>query len=150
MALVAENSVAPLFSVQSTSGETISLADFKGKKNVVLYFYPEDDTAGCTIEACAFRDDIQKFNDAETVILGVSLDDVDSHKRFTDKFNLNFPLLADVDRKICEAYGVGVRGHWPERVTFLIGKDGIVKKVYPRVNVNIHSNELQEALKQIV
>ena len=150
MALLPTGVAAPAFTVQSTSGETISLSDFRDKKNVVLYFYPEDDTSGCTIEACSFRDDIRHFNDANTVILGVSLDTVDSHKRFTEKFNLNFPLLADVDRKICTDYGVEVReNNWPMRVTYLIGKDGIIKHVFSKVNVNVHSSELQAAIKEL-
>jgi len=149
MSLLSEGALAPTFSAKSTSGEIISLSDFAGKKNVVLYFYPEDDTSGCTIEACAFRDDSEKYSDTNTVILGVSLDDVNSHKRFTEKFNLNFPLLADTDRKICNDYGVDINGHHPKRVTYLIGKDGIIKKIFSTVNVRVHSPELLEAIKAI-
>ncbi len=149
MSLLNVGAVAPEFTAKATTGETISLADFRDKKNVVLYFYPEDDTPGCTVEACSFRDDIAHFTNADTVVLGVSLDNVDSHRRFTEKFNLNFPLLADTDKAICTAYGVEIRGNWPERVTYLIGKDGMVKNVFPKVNVRSHSAELQAAIRHL-
>src|SRR5437870_6855821 len=96
---------APDFTVMNDSGEKVKLSDFKGKK-IVLYFYPKDDTPGCTKEACAFRDGISEIKDRGAVVLGASTDSVDSHKKFKSKFELNFPLLADTDKKIVEAYGV--------------------------------------------
>jgi len=149
MALIEPGTLAPDFSVKTTTGETVTLSDLRGKKNVVLYFYPEDDTPGCTVEACAFRDDRPKFDAADTVIWGVSLDNEDAHKRFTEKFHLNFPLLADVDGKICEAYGVPVEDNWPHRITYLIGKDGRIIHTYGRVAVQVHSRELLELLATV-
>jgi thioredoxin-dependent peroxiredoxin len=134
--------IAPDFSAESTDGSRISLGQFKGKSNVVLYFYPEDMTSGCTIEAQKFRDDRDKFTAANTVILGVSLDDRAKHEAFTKKDNLNFPLLADTDRAICTAYGVPINGHQPKRWTFLIGKDGKIARTYHSVDPKIHSEQL--------
>ena len=135
---------APDFSAESTDGSRISLDHFKGKSNVVLYFYPEDMTSGCTIEAQKFRDDRDKFTSANTVILGVSLDDRAKHEAFTKKDNLNFPLLADVDSTICNAYGVPVNAanRHPARWTFLIGKDGKIARAYRSVDPNTHSEQL--------
>lgn len=133
---------APDFSAESTDGSRISLDQFKGKSNVVLYFYPEDMTSGCTIEAQKFRDDRDKFTAANTVILGVSLDDRKKHEAFTKKDNLNFPLLADTDRTICNSYGVPINGHHPNRWTFLVGKDGKIARTYHSVNPGSHSEEL--------
>ncbi len=147
MALLTAGTPAPDFTVKTTTGETISLRDFRGKKNVVLYFYPEDDTPGCTVEACAFRDDRPRFDRTDTVILGVSLDTVDAHKHFTDKFSLNFPLLADTDGAICAAYGVPVHDRAPARITYLIGKDGTILRVFGKVSVQVHSRELLEILE---
>ena len=95
---------APDFNAMNNKGENVKLSDLKGKK-VVLYFYPKDDTPGCTTEACAFRDGIAQIKKRGAVVLGVSADSVDSHKKFIDKFDLNFPLLADTDKKIVESYG---------------------------------------------
>lgn len=148
MALLSAGTIAPDFTVQTTTGETVTLSDQRNKKNVVLFFYPQDDTPGCTIEACSFRDDRPKYDSADTILWGVSLDNVSEHQRFTEKFSLNFPLLAD-DRKICEAYGVPIHGTHPERVTFLIGKDGVIKHVYGKVQVQVHSRELLEVLSAL-
>jgi len=133
---------APDFSAESTDGSRISLDQFQGKSNVVLYFYPEDMTSGCTIEAQKFRDDRDKFTAANTVILGVSLDDRAKHQAFTKKDNLNFLLLADIDSTICNAYGVPINGHQPKRWTFLIGKDGKIKQTYHSVDPKTHSEQL--------
>jgi len=143
---------APEFSVATSGGGTLSLADFKGK-NVILYFYPKDDTPGCTKEACAFRDQFAAFKKKEAVILGVSTDPVKSHDKFVEKFKLPFTLLADVDKKIVEAYGVwgeksfmGRKYLGTHRVTFLIGPDGRIKKIWPAVKLEQHAAEVLAAL----
>jgi peroxiredoxin Q/BCP len=136
---------APAFELPTTGGATINLAQFAGDKNVVLYFYPRDDTPGCTKEACGFRDLSAQFAAADAVILGVSGDDVASHERFAEKFSLSFPLLADTDHEVCNRYGTyklrerdGKQFMGIERTTFLIDKAGILRKVYPQVNVEGH------------
>jgi peroxiredoxin Q/BCP len=143
---------APKFSVATSGGGKISLADYLGK-NVILYFYPRDDTPGCTKEACAFRDGFTDFKKKGAVIFGVSPDSVKSHDKFVEKFKLPFTLLADEDKKIVEAYGV-----WGEksfmgrkylgvyRVTFLIGPDGKIKKIWPAVKPEEHAAEVLAAL----
>lgn len=143
-----EGDKAPAFTVETSGGGKISLADYKGK-NVILYFYPKDDTPGCTKEACAFRDGFADFKKKGAVVLGVSPDSVKSHDKFVEKFKLPFTLLADVDKKIVEAYGV-----WGEksfmgrkylgvyRVTFLIGPDGKIKKIWPQVKPEEHAAEV--------
>ncbi|HEX7469391.1 MAG TPA: thioredoxin-dependent thiol peroxidase [Verrucomicrobiae bacterium] len=143
-----EGDVAPAFTVATNGGGKVSLTDFKGK-NVVLYFYPRDDTPGCTKEACAFRDHFAGFRKKGAVVLGVSIDPVKSHDKFVEKFKLPFTLLADEDKKIVQAYGV-----WGEksfmgrkylgiaRVTFLIGTDGRIKKIWPTVKPEEHAEEV--------
>lgn len=125
---------APDFTLKSSDGNDVSLSDFKGKK-VVLYFYPKDNTPGCTKEACQFRDNINTVENKEAVILGVSLDDIESHKKFIEKFNLPFILLSDPDAKVSTEYGVykeknmyGKKKMGIERSTFIIDKKGIVKR----------------------
>ena len=147
-----EGDVAPKFTVATNGGGKISLADFKGK-NVILYFYPKDDTPGCTKEACAFRDQFADFNKKGAVILGVSPDSVKKHDKFVEKFKLPFTLLADVDKKIVEAYGVwgektfmGRKYMGTHRVTFLIGPDGRIKKIWPLVKPEEHAAEVLAAL----
>jgi peroxiredoxin Q/BCP len=143
-----EGDVAPAFTVATNGGGRISLADFKGK-NVVLYFYPRDDTPGCTKEACAFRDHFAGFRKKGAVVLGVSIDPVKSHDKFVEKFKLPFTLLADEDKKIVQAYGVwGVKSFMGRkylgiaRVTFLIGTDGRIKKIWPTVKPEEHAEEV--------
>ena len=143
---------APDFTVMDDKGEKVKLADLKGKK-VVLYFYPKDDTPGCTKEACAFRDGIDKIKKRGAVVLGVSADSVDSHKKFKSKFDLNFPLLADSDKKMIEAYGVwkeksmyGKRYMGIERTTFVIDENGKIAHIFPKVKVDQHYDEVLEAL----
>ena len=143
---------APGFSVLTSGGGRVSLADFKGK-NVILYFYPRDDTPGCTKEACAFRDRFADFKKKGAVVLGVSTDPVKSHDKFVGKFNLPFPLLADEDKKIVEAYGVwgqksfmGRKYMGIYRVTFLIGPDGLIKRIWPMVKPEAHAEEVLAAL----
>ena len=147
-----EGDEAPGFSAATNGGGNVSLADFKGKK-VILYFYPRDDTPGCTKEACAFRDDFAEFKRRGAVVLGVSTDSVKSHDKFAWKFKLPFALLADEDRKIVEAYGVwgeksfmGRKYPGTQRVTFLIGPDGRIKKIWPRVKPEEHAKEILSAL----
>ena len=137
---------APDFSAIATDGSTINLHDYAGKQNVVLYFYPEDMTSGCTIEAHHFRDDAAKYAAANTVVLGVSLDTREKHVQFTEKDSLNFPLLVDTSGAICKAYGVPVSGTQPHRWTYLIGKDGKIIKVYQKVDPRIHSKEILDEL----
>jgi len=144
--------LAPDFSAVTDRGKTISLADFKGK-NVVLYFYPKDDTPGCTKEACAFRDQFADFREKGAVVLGVSTDAVKSHDKFVQKYKLPFTLLADEDKKIVLAYGVwgeksfmGRKYQGTHRVTFLIGVDGRIKKIWLRVKPEEHAGEVLTAL----
>lgn len=143
---------APKFSVATSGGGKISLADYKGQ-NVILYFYPKDDTPGCTKEACAFRDGFADFKKKGAVVLGVSPDPIKSHDKFVEKFKLPFPLLADEDKKIAEAYGVwgektfmGRKYLGVHRVTFLIGPDGKIKKIWPTVKPEEHAAEVLAAL----
>jgi len=141
--------VAPNFKAQVTDGSWIELSSFKGK-NVILFFYPEDMTSGCTIEACSFRDDKSKFDELNTVVLGVSMDDLNLHKQFTEKDRLNFPLIYDEGGKICAAYGVPTEeGRYPRRWSFLIDKDGKIAKVYSTVKVREHSEQLQADIKAL-
>ena len=143
---------APDFTVMDDQGEKVKLADLKGKK-VVLYFYPKDDTPGCTKEACAFRDGIDKIKKRGAVVLGVSADSMESHKKFKSKFDLNFPLLADSDKKMIEAYGVwkeksmyGKKYMGIERTTFLIDENGKIAHIFPKVKVDQHYEEVLKAL----
>jgi peroxiredoxin Q/BCP len=147
-----EGDQAPSFSAPTSGGGTASLSDFKGK-NVILYFYPKDDTPGCTKEACAFRDEFAAFKKRGAVVLGVSVDSVKSHDKFVGKFKLPFTLLADVDRAIVQAYGVwgeksfmGRKYMGTHRVTFLIGPDGAIKKIWPEVKPEHHAREVLAAL----
>jgi peroxiredoxin Q/BCP len=140
---------APDFTLPSTTGESVSLRQFKGKKTVVLYFYPKDDTPGCTKEACDLRDhfgDIEKYN---TVVLGVSTDGLESHQKFRDKHHLPFPLLSDEDASISKLYGVykqknvyGKKSMGIERTTFVIDKTGRIATIYPKVKVEGHIQEI--------
>lgn len=147
-----EGDAAPAFTAATNGGGTISLADLRGR-NVVLYFYPRDDTPGCTKEACAFRDHFAALKQKGAVVLGVSPDSAKSHDKFVEKFKLPFPLLADDDKRIVQAYGV-----WGEksfmgrkylgvyRVTFLIGPDGKIKRIWPQVKPEEHVPEVLAAL----
>src|SRR3954471_9242651 len=143
-----EGDKAPTFTVSTNGGGKISLADYKGQ-NVILYFYPKDDTPGCTKEACAFRDAYGDFNKKGAVVFGVSPDPVKSHDKFVEKFKLPFTLLADEDKKIVESYGVwgekvfmGRKYLGTHRVTFLIGPDGKIKKIWPTVKPEEHAEEV--------
>jgi peroxiredoxin Q/BCP len=148
MADLKEGDVAPDFNAIATDGSHISLSTYKSKSNVILYFYPEDMTSGCTVEACNFRDDKTKFEALNTVILGVSLDSIAKHKEFTEKDRLNFPLLYDEGGKISAAYGVPLEeNRYPARWTFLIDRNGRIAKIYHKVAVRQHSQELQEVIQ---
>lgn len=151
--MITEGKKAPDFSLPDQNGNKVKLSGFKGKY-VVLYFYPKDDTSGCTKEACNFRDSFPKFNNADAVIIGVSPDSVASHKKFAEKYNLPFTLLADEDKKVVEKYGVwkeksmyGKKYMGVERTTFIIDPEGKIKKIFPKVKVDNHHNEVLEALK---
>lgn len=147
-----EGDPASDFTAAASSGGTISLSDFKGK-HVVLYFYPRDDTPGCTKEACAFRDAYDKFKKAGAVVLGVSIDPVKSHDKFITKFKLPFTLIADEDKSIVQKYGVwgqksfmGRKYLGTHRVTFLIDPQGRIKKIWPTVKPEAHAEEVLAAL----
>ena len=143
---------APDFTAPSNGGDRVSLADFKGK-DVVLFFYPKDDTPGCTKEACAFRNQFGALRRKGAVVLGVSVDSVKSHDKFAKKFKLPFTLVSDEDRKIVHDYGVwgeksfmGRKYLGTHRVTFLIGPDGRIKKMWPKVKPEDHAREVLAAL----
>jgi peroxiredoxin Q/BCP len=152
--MIKEGNKAPDFSATDQSGNKIKLSSFKGKKNVVLYFYPKDMTPGCTTEACDFRDQFKKFKTTE--ILGVSIDSPERHQKFIGKYDLPFTLISDVDQKVVNKYGV-----WQEkklygrtfmgivRSTFIIDKSGVVRKIFPKVKVKGHIDEVLEALKEL-
>ena len=147
-----EGDQAPDFNLPSSGGGNVSLHDLAGG-DVILYFYPKDDTSGCTKEACSFRDAHPVFEDADAVVLGVSPDDVASHDRFAAKYSLPFTLLADTDRSVAEAYGVwkersayGKTFMGIERSTFLIGGDGRIKKVWRQVKPDVHVKEVLQAV----
>ena len=144
---------APAFTLQATDGRTVSLSEFRGK-TIVLYFYPKDDTPGCTKEACGFRDDRTRFAKSGAVILGVSGDSVASHERFTKKYGLTFPLLSDPEVSVAKAYGVHKkksmygRSYWGiERTTFLIDARGRIAALFPKVSVNGHVEAVLEAIR---
>jgi peroxiredoxin Q/BCP len=144
---------APDFNLLSTTGEKISLKSLKGK-NVVLYFYPKDDTPGCTKEACGFRDELPKFKKSTAIILGVSNDSIESHQKFIKKFDLTFPLLSDEDHAVSEKYGVykeknmyGKKYWGIERSTFVIDGDGKLKAIFRKVKVDDHIQEVLASLK---
>jgi peroxiredoxin Q/BCP len=144
---------APPFALSSDAGDTVKLADLKGKQ-VVLYFYPKDDTSGCTVEACEFRDRWAAVQERGAVVLGVSPDAVDSHQKFKRKYQLPFPLLADPDHAVAERYGVwgeksmyGRKYFGIKRTTFLIDAEGLVARVFENVKPKGHAAEVLEALQ---
>jgi peroxiredoxin Q/BCP len=135
---------APAFTVKDTNGNTVSLSDFKGK-TVVLYFYPKDDTPGCTKQACSFRDAKEQYTSKDIVVLGVSADDEASHQAFTQKYNLNFPLLADTNGELIKAYDVD-GGGYAKRVTYVIDGNGKITHVDSSVNTSTHASDILAAL----
>ncbi|WP_417850559.1 thioredoxin-dependent thiol peroxidase [Thalassoglobus sp.] len=147
---------APAFTLPAIPEGKIRLSQFKGEKNVVLYFYPRDNTPGCTTEACDFRDNLGQFESAETVVLGISGDSLKSHEKFATKFELPFPLLSDEDHAIAEKYGVWVEKKnygktymGIQRATFLIDKEGKIAAVWPKVKVKGHVDEVREKLSEL-
>ncbi len=144
---------APDFELRDTYGNKVKLSNFKGE-NIILYFYPRDLTPSCTLEACNFRDDYEKYKKKNIVILGVSSDDEKLHKKFTEKHNLPFTLLCDINKEVSKKYGVykkkkflGKEFMGIERTTFLIDKEGKIKHISPKVKVQNHSKEILELLK---
>jgi peroxiredoxin Q/BCP len=145
---VKEGGVAPLFSAKTVGGADVSLADLRGK-NVVLYFYPRDNTPGCTIEACHFRDQYEDFTKRGIVVLGVSADSAASHEQFAQRYKLPFPLLLDEDKAIALRYGawgektfLGREYMGMRRITFLIGQDGRIRKIWRNVKPRPHAAEV--------
>ncbi len=134
---------APDFSVKDTNGNLVSLADFPGK-TVVLYFYPKDDTPGCTKQACSFRDAHNDYQGKDVVVLGISRDDEASHQQFTQKYSLTFPLLADVDGAITQAYDVD-GGGYAKRVTYVI-QNGKIQQVYTTIQTETHASDILAGL----
>ncbi|HEU4388904.1 MAG TPA: thioredoxin-dependent thiol peroxidase [Blastocatellia bacterium] len=154
MKLLEVGDKAPNFKTTDQNGKPVSLADYKGQK-VILYFYPKDDTPGCTKEACGFRDAYAAFKKLKAAILGVSTDDEKSHKKFVEKYSLPFTLLADTDKKIVNGYGVwgekslyGKKYMGTNRVTYLIDESGQIAAVFPKVKPEEHADELLVLLKK--
>ena len=152
---VEEGKKAPDFNAATDGGRKLKLSDLRGKP-VVLYFYPKDDTSGCTAEACGFRDSLPNFGKLKAQVIGVSKDSADKHDKFKKKYGLNFPLVSDGDGKICEKYGTwiekslyGRKYMGIDRATFLIDNNGVVRKVWRKVKVNGHVAEVEEALKAL-
>ena len=142
---------APAFSAKDQDGNTVKLSDFKGKK-VALYFYPKDDTPGCTKQACSIRDGFPKLKKAGITVIGVSTDDKESHQNFIKKYKLPFTLLADTNKKVVEKYGVygeknmyGKKYMGVNRNTFLIDENGKIVKIFKRVKVEEHADEIMKA-----
>jgi len=155
MAMIEEGKKAPAFTLESSEGGKVSLKDLKGK-TVVLYFYPKDDTPGCTREACEFRDTQAPIKKAGAVVYGVSGDSLESHDKFTKKYKLNFPLLSDPGNKVAESFGAygdkvlyGRKFKGIIRSTFVIDGDGVVRKVFGRVKVDGHAAKVLEAIQKI-
>lgn len=153
--MINEGQKAPDFTLQDGSGEQVRLSGFHGK-NVVLYFYPKDDTPGCTKESCGFRDLKAEFDTLNTVILGVSPDDVKSHQKFANKFDLTFQLLSDLNKEVVTSYGVwkekknyGRTYMGVERTTFVIDSEGVISKIYPKVKVDQHPEKVLDYVKSL-
>ncbi|MBA4274810.1 MAG: thioredoxin-dependent thiol peroxidase [Alphaproteobacteria bacterium] len=151
-----EGDIAPDFSLPGDGDSTIALADYKGKKNVVIYFYPKDDTPGCTIEAKDFRDAMADFEKADTVIIGISKDAVSKHNTFKEKYCLPFALASDAASDVCERYGqwveksmYGKKYMGINRATFLVAKDGTIAKLWPKVKIEGHAQEVLAAAKAL-
>ena len=143
-----EGQAAPLFSALDQNSQMVNLSQFKNKSNVILYFYPKDDTPGCTAQACNLRDNIGAIKAMDAVILGVSADDVASHQEFAQKYQLPFSLLADPNKELINKYGVamplvGIAKRW----TFIIGKDGVIKKIIKDVKSSAHDSQVLETLR---
>ena len=153
--MVSVGKSAPAFSLDTDAGDKLSLKDLKGRP-VVLYFYPKDDTPGCTVEACEFRDAFPRFKGSKAIILGISPDSVKSHQKFKEKFDLPFTLLADEDHAIAEKYGVwqkksmyGRSYMGIARTTFVIDKDGKVAKIFEKVKPKGHAEAVEQAIDEL-
>lgn len=153
MAELKEGDPAPAFTGKDQNGKSISLKDFRGKK-VVLYFYPKDDTPGCTAQACNLRDNYNNLLKAGLQVIGVSPDDLESHKKFETRYQLPFPLVADPEKKIINLYGVwgeknmyGIKKMGLKRTTFLIDEDGKIFKIFRRPKTRVHSEEILKAVE---
>ena len=142
---------APNFTLLSQSAQMVSLKDFIGEKPVVLFFYPKDDTPGCTKEACAFRDDYEDFGKLDAEVIGISSDSVESHRRFAAKHNLPYTLLSDEERKVRKLYGVpNTLGLFPGRVTYIIDQEGVVRHIFSsQLGAEKHVEEALKALGSI-
>lgn len=146
--LLRPGTMAPDFESVDQDGKHVKLSSFRGSP-VVLYFYPKDDTPGCTAEACNFRDNFSQFKEKGITVLGVSVDSQKSHKKFQEKYNLNFTLVADDSKKIVTQYGVkGMTGH-ANRVTYLIDRDGKIAHVYEKVSPKTHGSEVLDKMKEL-
>ena len=155
MTLPQPGDLAPDFTAPTDSGEPLTLSSLRGKP-VVLFFYPADDTPGCTVESCSFRDNLPRFEGTSAVILGISPDDVESHRRFREKFALPYELVADEDHRIADAYGVwgeksmfGRKFHGVKRTTFLVGRDGRIARVFEKVKPEGHAEEVADAVRKL-
>ena len=153
--MLKEGEKAPEFNAKDDQGNPVTLKDLRGKK-VVLYFYPKDDTPGCTKEACDFRDNLGRIKRKDAVVLGVSPDSEKKHQKFKTKHDLTFPLLADEDKKIVTDYGVwkeksmyGRKYMGVERTTFIIDEQGLIAKIFPKVSVTGHVDEVMKALDEV-
>jgi len=140
---------APQFEAQTYEGNPVRLDDFSAKKLVVLYFYPRDNTPGCTKEACSMRDGMDGLNELGIQVLGVSTDSVKSHETFRDKYGLNFPLLSDKSKEIVKSYGVQSAFGTASRKTFLIDKNGVIRHIWNKVKTSDHGNEVIEKVKEL-
>ncbi|MGB3788850.1 MAG: peroxiredoxin [Phormidesmis sp.] len=141
---LSEGSKAPNFSSTDDAGNSVSLSDFSGK-TAVIYFYPKDDTPGCTKQACSFRDSYSEYEGKDIAVLGVSMDDETSHKAFKEKFSLPFPLIVDSDGAIAKAFDVE-GGGYAKRVTFVIDGEGTITKVYDSINTETHASDVLAGL----
>jgi peroxiredoxin Q/BCP len=152
--MIKEGDTAPDFTTRDAAGNEVKLSGLRGQK-VVLYFYPKDDTPGCTKEACSFRDAFSEYEEKGIKVLGVSLDDEASHQAFASKYSLPFTLLSDTDHSVSDAYGVYGEQTWGERKymgvarkTFLIDEQGKIKRVFDKVNVEQHADEVMQAFAE--
>jgi peroxiredoxin Q/BCP len=146
---LAEGAPAPDFTLAADDGRMVKLSSYKGKQPVVLYFYPKDETPGCTKQACSFRDNFKAFKDAGIEVLGVSVDTVDSHKAFKKNQKLNFTLLADDKKEVSKSYGVLSERGYSSRVTFVIDKEGVIRKIYTNVDPVANATETLEFAKTL-